>query len=121
MRMPFPWWLPVGRVPEISPHELRHWLEKDHSLQVVDARTELEFRQGTIGPARHAPLTGMPDSLARLELDAGRPVVVLCLSGHRSRPGTRWLRSRGVQAFSLRGGVLAWKQAGYPLDAPIEL
>ncbi len=118
MRIPFPWWLPVGRVPEISPQELKRLLETGRSLQVVDARTELEFRQGTIGQAQHAPLTGMPDSLARLDLDAGSPVVLLCLSGHRSRPGTRWLRDRGIQAYSLKGGVLAWKQAGYPLDSP---
>jgi rhodanese-related sulfurtransferase len=119
MRIPFPWWLPVGRVPEITTQELRSLLKQDRSLQVVDARTELEFRQGTIGQARHAPLTGMPGSLARLDLDASRPVVVLCLSGHRSRPGTRWLRARGMEAYSLKGGVLAWKQAGFPMEHPI--
>ncbi len=43
-------------------------------------------------------------------------MVVLCLSGHRSLPGTRWLRARGYEAYSLQGGILAWKKAGYELN-----
>lgn len=116
--MEFPWWLPFGRAPRISPVELHTWLEEGRPLQVVDARTGAEYIMGTIGQARHAPLVGMPGSLAELPLDPAQPVVVLCLSGHRSLPGTRWLRRRGYQAFSLEGGVLAWRSAGYPLAKP---
>jgi rhodanese-related sulfurtransferase len=108
--------LPLGRVPEISPQELKRWLDEGRPLQVVDARTGLEYRLGTIGRARHAPLTEMPASIARLKLDPSKPVVVLCLSGHRSLPGTRWLRDHGFEAYSLRGGVLAWKVAGYDVE-----
>lgn len=118
-----PWWLPLGRVPEINAATLKSWLEEGRRLQLCDARTGLEYHQGTIGvpasgPARHAPLTDMPASLARLHLDPSLPVVMLCLSGHRSLPGTRWLRARGYQAYSLQGGLLAWKAAGYPLLLP---
>jgi rhodanese-related sulfurtransferase len=108
----FPW-LPFGKVPEISPQEFHTWLNDGHNVQVVDARTALEYQQGTIGKAVHAPLTEMPKSMERLTLDASRPVVMLCLSGHRSRPGTRWLRARGYEAYSLQGGVMAWKAAGF--------
>jgi rhodanese-related sulfurtransferase len=115
MSLPRFWWLPIGRVPEISPAELQNWLSKGRPLQIADARTTLEYRQGTIAGARHAPVTEMPAAIERLDLDPTIPVVVLCLSGHRSLPGTRWLRGRGYQAFSLQGGTLAWKQAGYKL------
>jgi rhodanese-related sulfurtransferase len=107
------WWLPLGNVPEISPEEFHAWLNNGRNVQVVDARTALEYQQGTIGNAVHAPLTEMPHSMEGLMLDAARPVVMLCLSGHRSRPGTRWLRARGYEAYSLQGGVMAWKAAGY--------
>ena len=60
----------------------------------------------------------MPGSLEGVRLDPARPVVVLCLSGHRSRPGTRWLRARGYQAYSLQGGVMAWKAAGFSTHKP---
>jgi rhodanese-related sulfurtransferase len=76
----------------------------------------LEYTQGTIANAHHAPLTDMPRSLADLKLDPSIPVVMLCLSGHRSLPGTRWLRARGYEAYSLEGGIMAWRRAGYTLD-----
>lgn len=115
MKLPSLWKLPVGRVPEISPEKFQRWLADGREVQVVDARTALEFQQGTIGSAQHAPVTEVPAALERLNLDPGKPVVVLCLSGHRSRPGTRWLRAHGFEAYSLQGGVLAWRRAGYPL------
>ena len=62
----------------------------------------------------------MPGSMEGLSLDASHPVVVLCLSGHRSRPGTRWLRARGYEAYSLQGGVMAWKAAGFSTEKPKE-
>lgn len=120
MNLPFLWWLPLGKVPEIRPEILRQWLEDGHRLQIVDARTTLEYEQGTIGDARHAPLTKMPGSMEQLNLNGDGPVVVLCLSGHRSRPGTRWLRARGVEAYSLQGGITAWKKAGFLLQSPDE-
>jgi rhodanese-related sulfurtransferase len=118
VRLPRLWWLPIGPVPEISPQELQGWLEEGRPLQLVDSRTGPEYQQGTISAARHAPVTAMPASIQRLPIDPDRPVVMLCLSGHRSRPGTRWLRAQGIEAYSLKGGILAWRQAGYPLNEP---
>jgi rhodanese-related sulfurtransferase len=110
------WWLPVGNVPEIDSQELCRWLDEGRPLQLADARTRIEYEQGSIGEAQYAPLTEMPASLERLELDTSKPVVMLCLSGHRSRPGVRWLRKRGYQAYSLHGGVSAWVKAGFSLN-----
>lgn len=112
------WRLPLGRVPEIDPHTLAGWLAQTQPVQLVDARTTLEFKQGTIGRARHAPLTETPQALERLRLDPSQPVVMLCLSGHRSLPGTRWLRARGFAAYSLKGGIMAWRLAHYKLNPP---
>jgi len=118
VKFPLRWRL-FGKVPEISPGELQRWLQEGRPVQVLDARTGLEYRQGTVHPeARHAPVTGMPEVMEQIELDRQIPVVVLCLSGHRSRPGTRWLREHGYEAYSLRGGVAAWRLAGYPLLKP---
>jgi rhodanese-related sulfurtransferase len=112
------WWLPFGGVPEITPEKLHRWLEEGRPVQLVDSRTGLEFNQGTIVGARHAPVTDLPQALDHLGLDLRLPVVFLCLSGHRSRPGTRLLRSRGREAYSLKGGIMAWKRAGHPLVDP---
>jgi rhodanese-related sulfurtransferase len=112
------WWLPLGKVPEVSPGELRRWLEEGRPLQLIDSRTGLEYQAGTIAGASYAPVTGLPESIDRLDLDPEKPVIVLCLSGHRSLPGTRLLRARGIEAYSLKGGIIAWKLAGFPLLEP---
>lgn len=110
------WWLPLGAVPQITPAELKRWLDEGRPLQLADARTAAEYQQGTLRGARHAPVTEMPGSIARLNLEPAVPVVVLCLSGHRSQPATRWLKARGYQAYSLKGGLQAWKKAGFTLN-----
>jgi len=119
LRFPRLWRLPTGSAPKISAQDLKQWLDEGRSLQIVDARTGLEYQQGTIGGARHAPLVEMPLSMQRLDLQPQVPVVVLCLSGHRSLPGTRWLRARGFEAYSLEGGLMAWKKTGFELNQQV--
>jgi len=114
------WKPPESGIPEISVQQFHDWLQDHRGVQVLDARTKAEYLLGTIGNAMHTPLAGMPGSMERLSLDASRPVVVLCLTGHRSRPGTRWLQAHGYDAFSLRGGVMAWKAAGFSTEKPKE-
>lgn len=118
MRLKRFWWLPFGRAPGISPDRLKQWLDEGKPVQLVDSRTDLEYRQGTIHSAEHAPVTSLPASIDRLALDPQIPVVLLCLSGHRSLPGTRLLRSRGIEAYSMKGGIAAWKLKGYPTSKP---
>jgi rhodanese-related sulfurtransferase len=116
--LPLWWRLPFGPVREIGPITLHQWLEEKRAVQIIDARTGLEYRQGTIGAARFAPLTDTPAAIERLGLDKEQPVVVLCRTGHRSRPGTRWLRVKGYEAYSLQGGTTNWQHAGYTLQLP---
>lgn len=110
MKIPRFWWLPFGRVPEITSEELNRWLDEGRPIQLVDSRTLVEYNQSRIDGAQSAPVTDLPGSIDRLDLDPARPVVLICLSGHRSRPGTRLLRGRGYEAYSLEGGMLAWWQ-----------
>ncbi len=114
--LPFWWRLPLGPVQEIDPDTFHQWLEENRAIQVIDARTGLEYKQGTIAEAQFAPLTDTPHSIEQLDLDPSIPVVLLCRTGHRSRPGTRWLRSKGYEAYSLKGGITNWLQAGYSIQ-----
>ena len=42
------------------------------------------------------------------ELEPGREVVVYCHHGIRSAAVVQWLRSQGIPALNLRGGIDAW-------------
>lgn len=49
---------------------------------------------------------------------AGRSVIVTCQRGEKlSQGAAAWLRHEGIEAQSLEGGHVAWREAGYPLVA----
>lgn len=76
---------------------------------LVDVRESAEWKSGHPRGAIHIPLGRLATSTGRLK---GRPVVLVCASGSRSRAGARQLRSHGINATSLKGGVHAWHAAG---------
>ena len=112
------WWLPFGKVPEISPGKLET-MRKEGSArpQIVDVRTNAEWRSGHITGAIHVPITELGARLASLQLDRTRPIVAICRAAHRSIPAVRLLRQHGFRnACQLQGGMLAWRQAGLPVE-----
>ena len=109
-----PWWLPFGRVPEISPRELADSLSRGPPPHLLDVRSGPEFAAGHIAGAIHVPVTALARRLGSLGLEPGRPVVAICLSAHRSPPAVRLLRRGGLEARQLAGGMLAWRAARLP-------
>lgn len=76
---------------------------------VLDVREPEEWAGGHIAGATHIPLGDLTTRLA--EVPAG-PVVVTCRAGGRSARATEFLRSRGLDATNLDGGMTAWDAAG---------
>lgn len=79
-------------------------------LQIIDVRHPHEWEAGHIDSAVNIPEPELPDRLG--EIDQGRPVVVVCLSGGRSGRAAAMLASRGFDVEDLKGGMTAWAAAG---------
>jgi rhodanese-related sulfurtransferase len=77
---------------------------------LLDVRENGEWKAGHAPGAIHVPLGDIDKAPRRLK--QGRPVVVMCASGVRSRTAARHLRSLGYDAASLSGGMAAWQHAG---------
>ena len=78
-----------------------------------DAFTLLDVRQPGEYDAEHLPgakLIPLPELGARLsELDAGKPTVVYCAIGGRSRVAAQVLAAKGFkEVMNLSGGIKAW-------------
>lgn len=83
--------------------------ETDHVL--VDVRTAGEFFGGHIPSALNIPL----DQLSRRigEIPQGKPVIVVCATGNRSKAGADILvRSGYTEVYNLKGGTMAWMMSG---------
>ncbi|WP_405577309.1 rhodanese-like domain-containing protein [Streptomyces sp. NBC_01092] len=80
---------------------------------VVDVRESDEYAAGHVPGARPMPLRTVP--AGRGELPTDRPVYVICASGNRSRAAADWMTSRGIDAWSVAGGTLAWAGSGRPV------
>jgi rhodanese-related sulfurtransferase len=111
-------------IPEVDARTLAAWLDapptrgEARRVQLVDVRTELEWRTSRIPGALHAPLPRLERGLEALALDPAALVVCICLSAHRSIPAVRVLKSAGfAEARQLAGGMLAWWAAGLPTES----
>ncbi len=113
--MELPWWLPFGSVPEVGARDLAAELANGARPFLLDVRTPAEFASGHVAGAVNVPVTGLPGRIGALGIPAGRPVVAICLSAHRSPPAVRLLRRAGIEARQLAGGMIAWRAAGLPV------
>ena len=92
-------------------------IKAERALEVVrggatllDVREDSEWKSGHAPGAVHVALGNIEQAPRRLR--QGRPVVVMCASGMRSRGAAKHLRGLGWDAASLSGGIGAWQRAG---------
>ncbi len=103
---------------EIDANELAGWLaESAGSLRIIDVRQPGEIAAGTVPGAEPIPLHTLPLRMDELERDA--KLVFVCRTGARSAQACMFLQQQGYDnVINLRGGVVAWAQAGRPFAMP---
>jgi adenylyltransferase/sulfurtransferase len=102
---------PGHSLPEITPAELRHRLDRGERISLIDVREPFEWDIANLGAygARLIPLDQIPDR--RAEIDPEADVVLYCRSGSRSAGALRQLRAHGYQRVTnLKGGLRAWAE-----------
>lgn len=87
---------------------------RDDGSLLVDVREAEEVAQGTVPGAVHIPLGELAERLG--ELDRARPVIAICRSGNRSGTARDVLEAAGFTADNMAGGMLAWTDAGLPVE-----
>ena len=103
-------------VPTLDVETLRGMLERHEPVTILDVRPQLERDEWSIpGSVHHdayaALGAGDPSALSDLSVPADQPVVAVCAAGRTSQLAAAQLRQRGVEAFSLTGGMKAWSLA----------
>lgn len=81
--------------------------------KVIDVREAGEYATAHVPGAVLVPLSVISQRFQDDVPAAGEgPVYVICASGNRSLQATDFLRSHGIEAYSVAGGTNAWRLAG---------
>ncbi len=108
------------RVDEIDAHTLKQWIDEGRPVRIIDVRSPAETARGMIEGSELVPLHLVPLEASRLlSGNADEPVVIVCRSGARSFQACAFLNQQGARnTYNLRGGLIGWAGAGYPLALP---
>ncbi len=111
-----------SEIEEMSPQELKRWLDDGGSPTIVDVRERDEFVQGHIPQATFIPRGYLELNIEQEQANRDEPIVVYCAGGVRSALAARNLKEMGYEnVISLNGGFTAWKNAGYDFKIPTVL
>jgi phage shock protein E len=84
-------------------------------LIIVDVRTPAEFKVEHLDGAINLCIPCDPDAAIQV-LDPGDEILLYCRSGARSAESLRILTAYGYRkVFNMRGGIVEWKEKGYPV------
>jgi len=99
--------------PTLNALELNEKLKYGKHPLVLDVRQPDEYRSGHITGAKLIPLGEL--SRRMKELPQNREIVCVCASGNRSSSAARTLMNAGFNVINMKGGMLSWKRANFPV------
>jgi glyoxylase-like metal-dependent hydrolase (beta-lactamase superfamily II) len=108
----------------ISAETLRDWLEQGKPVTIVDVRPAHEraewFIPGSIHIDAYKKLWERdPNALGGLEVPKDKPVVTVCARGRTSAIAAEYLGARGLNAFTMEGGMRAWSLSWNTAEVPL--
>lgn len=100
---------------DISPEAAKAMVDRGEA-DLVDVRERWEWMTARIPGATLIPISELDRRLGEIASD--RPVIFYCAVGQRSAAAADALRERGhARAFNIAGGIVAWMNGQYPVEA----
>lgn len=102
---------------EVDAAGLKSIIDSGEKIRLIDVRSSAEYNQGIIQGGEFMPLHTLPMKLNDLPKD--EKIVFYCRSGARSAQACMFVsQNAGIDAINLRGGIISWHTAGYPITSP---
>jgi glyoxylase-like metal-dependent hydrolase (beta-lactamase superfamily II)/rhodanese-related sulfurtransferase len=100
----------------ITAETLRNWLEQNEPVFILDVRPKEQREEWQIPGSHYLDAykrlhQGDNSVLDEVEIPENIKVVTVCNAGRTSEIASEVLRNRGVDAYSLEGGMKAWSLA----------
>jgi len=106
----------IAAAPILALDDAPAWIEQ-HQALVVDIRSPLAFEMGSIPGAINIPTEAL-DTLVQSRVPfcgLEKPVLFVCPIGELSKRYAAQMNKLGATAYSLEGGLQAWRGKGYSL------
>lgn len=105
---------PGGLKPELTPPEVME-LIKSGNVQLIDVRGMNEYAEMHIDGAKLIPLDVIQSRLS--EIDPGRPTVMICRVGQRSKKAAEIATAAGYKnVANMKGGMMQWVNLNLPFE-----
>lgn len=99
---------------EVNVEDVATAIEADTHV-LLDVREQDEWDEAHIEGAIHIPMSELMERIG--ELSTEKPLHIMCHSGARSLYAVEYLTQAGhTDPKSLAGGIIAWAQAGKPIE-----
>jgi rhodanese-related sulfurtransferase len=99
----------------LTPTDATIWINR-RKANVIDLRTEEDFKSGHLPNAKNVALENLESSLKSLKLEQKYPLVVIGRGPAHSQKAAKELRALGyAEVGVLEGGINAWQTSGLPL------
>ena len=102
----------------ITPNQLHTLHEQGETIDLVDVRTPVEFREVHAEYARNIPLDAFDPQNVMSDRNGSsdKPLYVICRSGSRAAKALEKLAACGHENIvNVEGGTQAWEAAGLPV------
>ncbi|MFC6010545.1 pyridoxal-phosphate dependent enzyme [Nocardia lasii] len=107
---------PDDAAPTLTPDALAE-LDRTARPTIVDTRGAMAYRVGHVPGALNIRDDHLDDMLTQgMPFPKSRPVVFVCPVGEASLRFAALAHRAGYDAFSLAGGIVAWRDGGHPLE-----
>jgi UPF0176 protein len=99
-----------NRAPDISPDELKQWLDENRDFTLLDTRNDFEYRYGTFNGAENLHMNNFGELPQAVEsLDKQKSVVMFCTGGIRCEKAAIYMQNNGFEkVYQLDGGILGY-------------
>jgi cysteine synthase B len=93
---------------QIAPDDLKSWQQSHPQSLVIDTRAPIAYRLHHIDHAINMPIEMFEKWIDdAMPFPKDTPILLICAVGERTLYHATYLQSRGYQAFSLKGGMVA--------------
>jgi rhodanese-related sulfurtransferase len=101
----------------IQANELLQLIQSGETIDLIDVRTPVEFREVHVAVAKNLPLDQLKaaDVTGARKSSSDKPVYVICRSGSRGQQACAKLEQAGMNVINVEGGTNACVSAGVPV------